>query len=132
MSDSALLTDISKRGYKNPDVLVSTDWVAAHSKDANVRIIESNEDSLLYPSGHIPGAVQVDWAVRLAREHLGLTGAFKGLRNLKFVNPVLPDSAVTLTLESSEGALSFAYRAAERAYSSGKVLFSAAAHAVQP
>jgi thiosulfate/3-mercaptopyruvate sulfurtransferase len=30
-------------------------------KDSNIRIIESNEDPLLYPSGHIPGAVQVDW-----------------------------------------------------------------------
>jgi thiosulfate/3-mercaptopyruvate sulfurtransferase len=53
---------IEERGYANPDVLVSTDWVAAHLNDPNVRIIESNEDPLLYPSGHIPGAVQVDWA----------------------------------------------------------------------
>ena len=53
--------DISSRGYTNPDVLVSTDWLADHLKDANIRIIESNEDPLLYPSGHIPGAVQVDW-----------------------------------------------------------------------
>jgi thiosulfate/3-mercaptopyruvate sulfurtransferase len=53
--------DIASRGYSNPDVLVSTDWLADHLKDANIRIIESNEDPLLYPSGHIPGAVQVDW-----------------------------------------------------------------------
>ncbi|MDX2140808.1 MAG: sulfurtransferase, partial [Chloroflexota bacterium] len=39
----------------------STDWVAEHLDDPAVRIIESNEDPLLYPSGHIPGAVQVDW-----------------------------------------------------------------------
>jgi thiosulfate/3-mercaptopyruvate sulfurtransferase len=52
---------ISERGYIHPDALVSTDWVAAHLDDPNVRIIESNEDPLLYPSGHIPGAVQVDW-----------------------------------------------------------------------
>ena len=55
------MTDIQKRGYANPDVLVSTDWVAEHLHDPYVRIIESNEDQLLYPSGHIPGAVQVDW-----------------------------------------------------------------------
>jgi len=35
--------------------------VADHLKDTNVRIIESNEDPLLYPSGHIPGSVHVDW-----------------------------------------------------------------------
>ncbi len=55
------ISEIEERGYANPDVLVSTDWVASHLKDANVRIIESNEDLLLYPSGHIAGAVQVDW-----------------------------------------------------------------------
>jgi thiosulfate/3-mercaptopyruvate sulfurtransferase len=56
-----MATDIAQRGYANPDVLVSTDWVAAHLDDPNVRIIESNEDPLLYPSNHISGAVQVDW-----------------------------------------------------------------------
>ncbi|MEO8607061.1 MAG: sulfurtransferase [Chloroflexota bacterium] len=59
------MIDISSRGYANPDVLVSTDWVAAHLNDGNVRIVESNEDPLLYPSGHIPGAVQVDWTTDL-------------------------------------------------------------------
>ena len=59
------MNDISSRGYANPDVLVSTDWVAAHLNDPNVRIVESNEDPLLYPSGHIPGAVQVDWTTDL-------------------------------------------------------------------
>lgn len=52
---------IQDRGYAHPEVLVSTDWVAEHLEDPNVRIIESNEDPLLYPSGHIPGAVEVDW-----------------------------------------------------------------------
>ncbi|RMF79584.1 MAG: sulfurtransferase [Chloroflexi bacterium] len=59
------MSDIASRGYVNPDVLVSTDWVAEHLNDANVRIVESNEDPLLYPSGHIPGAVQVDWTADL-------------------------------------------------------------------
>jgi thiosulfate/3-mercaptopyruvate sulfurtransferase len=60
--ENQMAAPIEERGYANPDVLVSTDWVAAHLNDPNVRIIESNEDPLLYPSGHIPGAVQVDWA----------------------------------------------------------------------
>lgn len=55
------MTDIANRGYAHPEVLVSTDWVAAHLEDPGVRIVESNEDPLLYPSGHIPGAVEVDW-----------------------------------------------------------------------
>ncbi len=56
-----MATAIHERGYAHPDTLVSTEWVAAHLNDPNVRIIESNEDPLLYLSGHIPGAVQVDW-----------------------------------------------------------------------
>lgn len=59
------MTAIEERGYARPDVLVSTDWVAEHLNDPNVRIVESNEDQLLYPSGHIPGAVQIDWAADL-------------------------------------------------------------------
>lgn len=54
-------SDIESRGYTHPDRLVSTQWVADHLDDPSVRIIESNEDPLLYPSGHIPGAVEVDW-----------------------------------------------------------------------
>jgi len=59
------MSDIKSRAYARPDVLVSTDWVAGHLSDPDVRIVESNEDVLLYPSGHIPGAVQVDWTADL-------------------------------------------------------------------
>lgn len=47
--------------YAHPEYLVDTEWVAAHLTDPAVRMIESDEDALLYPIGHIPGAVQVDW-----------------------------------------------------------------------
>ena len=56
---------ISERGYANADILVTTEWVAEHQNDPNVRLVESNEDILLYVSGHIPGAVQVDWTTDL-------------------------------------------------------------------
>lgn len=48
-------------GYTNPEALVSTDWVAAHLDDPQVRLVESDEDVLLYETGHIPGAVKLDW-----------------------------------------------------------------------
>lgn len=47
--------------YAHPEYLVETDWVAEHLNDPNIRIIESDEDPLLYAIGHIPGAAQVDW-----------------------------------------------------------------------
>lgn len=55
------MSEIKDRGYIDPDVLVSIAWVEAHLQDPKIRLIESNEDQLLYPSGHIPGAVNVDW-----------------------------------------------------------------------
>ena len=55
------MSEISERSYANSDVLVSTQWVADNLDNPKIRIVESNEDPLLYPSGHIPGAVEVDW-----------------------------------------------------------------------
>jgi thiosulfate/3-mercaptopyruvate sulfurtransferase len=56
-----MTASIEEKGYAHPEVLASTAWVADHLKDPKVRLIESNEDTLLYSSGHIPGAVHVDW-----------------------------------------------------------------------
>ncbi|MCX7930518.1 MAG: sulfurtransferase [Chlorobi bacterium] len=48
--------------YAHPDVLLTTDQVEALLHDTeNYRIVEANENPLLYAAGHIPGAVQVDW-----------------------------------------------------------------------
>ena len=52
---------IEARGYAHPDTLVSTDWVAARLHDPKVRVVESDEDLLLYDTGHVPGAVKLDW-----------------------------------------------------------------------
>ncbi len=51
--------------YAHPEVLVETDWVEEHLNDPNIRLVESNEDPLLYETGHIPGAVKVDWFTTL-------------------------------------------------------------------
>jgi thiosulfate/3-mercaptopyruvate sulfurtransferase len=55
------MADIDARGYAHPEVLVGTDWVEQHLNDPSIRLIESNEDTLLYSAGHVPGAVHVDW-----------------------------------------------------------------------
>jgi len=51
--------------YVHPEVLVSTQWVADHINDANIRIVESDEDVLLYEVGHIENAIKVDWQTDL-------------------------------------------------------------------
>src|SRR5690606_36318718 len=52
-------------GYAHPEVLVTTQWVADHLDDPNVRILESDEDLLLYELGHIPGAMKLDWETQM-------------------------------------------------------------------
>jgi thiosulfate/3-mercaptopyruvate sulfurtransferase len=57
---------MSGNEYANSEVLVSTAWVADNLDDTeNVRLVESNEDVLLYSTGHIPNAVHIDWVADL-------------------------------------------------------------------
>jgi thiosulfate/3-mercaptopyruvate sulfurtransferase len=81
---------MSKQSYAQPDVLVSTEWLAQHLNDSNIRIVESDEDTLLYDTGHIPGAVKIDWVQDLNdqtvrdyihREHFEQLMSQKGIAN---------------------------------------------------
>jgi thiosulfate/3-mercaptopyruvate sulfurtransferase len=47
--------------YAHPEALVSTDWLAENLNTPGVVVVESDEDVLLYSTGHIPGAVKIDW-----------------------------------------------------------------------
>lgn len=80
------MSEIESRGYAHPDALVSTDWVAEHLNEPGIRLVESNEDALLYSSGHIQGAVEVDWTRDLndpvQRDYLGREGFEKLMRRI--------------------------------------------------
>jgi thiosulfate/3-mercaptopyruvate sulfurtransferase len=60
-SASTIDPDIKAKGYVHPEVLVTTSWLAEHLDDPTIRVIESDEDVLLYDTGHIPGAQKLDW-----------------------------------------------------------------------
>jgi thiosulfate/3-mercaptopyruvate sulfurtransferase len=47
--------------YAHPERLVSGDWLEARLRAPGLVIVESDEDVLLYETGHIPGAVKIDW-----------------------------------------------------------------------
>jgi thiosulfate/3-mercaptopyruvate sulfurtransferase len=51
--------------YARPEMLVSTEWVAEHLGDPGLVVAESDEDVLLYETGHIPSAVKLDWHTEL-------------------------------------------------------------------
>lgn len=65
MSDTETATSgaSTTSGYIHPEVLVETSWVAEHLNDSTIRLIEADEDVLLYEIGHLPGAVKLDWHV---------------------------------------------------------------------
>ena len=52
-------------GYAHPEMVVTTGWVAGHLDDPGLVVAESDEDVLLYETGHIPGAVKLDWHTEL-------------------------------------------------------------------
>ena len=66
---------IVDKQYAHPEALVSTQWLAEHLDDPDVRVLESDEDVLLYEIGHIPGALKVDWHLdlndQLQRDYVG-------------------------------------------------------------
>ncbi|WP_458041535.1 MULTISPECIES: sulfurtransferase [Bacteria] len=51
--------------YANPGRLVTGDWLEQHLGQPGLVVVESDEDVLLYETGHIPGAVKVDWHTEL-------------------------------------------------------------------
>jgi thiosulfate/3-mercaptopyruvate sulfurtransferase len=67
--------------YADPERLVSTEWLAANLDNESLVVVESDEDILLYDTGHIPGAVKIDWHTDLndpvARDYVDGAGFAK-------------------------------------------------------
>jgi thiosulfate/3-mercaptopyruvate sulfurtransferase len=80
--------------YAQPDKLVSTQWLADHGADPGIVIVESDEDVLLYETGHIAGAVKIDWHTDLqdplSRDYLD-AAAFAELMS---INGITNDTTV--------------------------------------
>jgi thiosulfate/3-mercaptopyruvate sulfurtransferase len=60
-----MATEEKLKGYADSSVLVTTDWLADHLHDPGLRILECDEDVMLYEQGHIPGAIKIDWFTEL-------------------------------------------------------------------
>jgi thiosulfate/3-mercaptopyruvate sulfurtransferase len=58
-------TDPKLAEYAHPERLVTTEWLARNLGADGLVVVESDEDVLLYDTGHIPGAVKVDWHTEL-------------------------------------------------------------------
>jgi len=76
--------------YAHPEVLVSTDWVATHTDDPNLRIVEVDVDTSAYDSGHVQGAVAWNWQTELQdalRRDLAEPRAFEELLGRAGISP---------------------------------------------
>ncbi|HEV3278723.1 MAG TPA: sulfurtransferase [Terriglobia bacterium] len=82
--------------YKHPEVLVSTEWVAAHGGDANVRLVEVDVDTTAYEKGHIENAIAWNWTSQLQdnvrRDLLGK----QQIEELLSQSGIAPDTVVVL------------------------------------
>jgi acyl-coenzyme A synthetase/AMP-(fatty) acid ligase/3-hydroxymyristoyl/3-hydroxydecanoyl-(acyl carrier protein) dehydratase len=92
---------------------------------------------LLHFAGHfpglpiLPGVVQVDWALRLARRHFAWDAClprFSALEKLKFHSPVLPDARLQLQLhwDAASGRIDFLYLTPQRKHASGRIVLDVA------
>lgn len=80
--------------YAQPEALVTTEWVAAHLNDPAIRIVESNEDILLYGTGHIPGSVHIDWRADLQDQTMRDYISPEAFADLCERNGIAPDTTV--------------------------------------
>ncbi|MFP5356547.1 MAG: sulfurtransferase, partial [Gemmatimonadota bacterium] len=65
MSTPTDSSDPKFAAYAHPERLVTTSWLAERLGQPGLVVVESDEDVLLYETGHIPGAVKVDWHTEL-------------------------------------------------------------------
>jgi thiosulfate/3-mercaptopyruvate sulfurtransferase len=76
--------------YAHPEVLVSTEWAAAHAKDPGVRLVEVDVDTTSYDQGHIDGAISWNWQTELQdaiRRDLADPKAFEELLGKAGISP---------------------------------------------
>lgn len=82
--------------YAHPERLVSTNWLAENLGAANLVVLESNEDILLYSTGHIPGAIKIDWHTELNDEVTRDYVEGEGFAQLMSAKGITRDSTVVI------------------------------------
>ena len=108
MSDTSS-TGATAGGYANPDVLVSTQWVDDHKGDPNLRVVEVDEDILLYSQGHVPGAVDIDWHTELQRSDVRDFIDEAGFARLMDAKGIANDTTVVLYGDKSNWWAAYAF-----------------------
>src|SRR5487761_2631478 len=82
--------------YAHPEMLVSTEWLAEPLDDPGLVVAESDEDVLLYETGHIPGAVKLDWHTDLNDPVLRDYVSAESFAELMAERGITPDTTVVV------------------------------------
>lgn len=88
---------------------------------------------LFYFEGHfdiapiLPGVVQVDWAIKNARQYFDIPSQFRAIHALKFERVIRAETQLSLelTYDTEKGSLSFRYYSTDGQHSSGRIIFVA-------
>lgn len=94
--------------YAHPERLVSTQWLADHLGTEGLVVLESDEDILLYNTGHIPGALKIDWHTELNDEVTRDYVDGEGFAALMSAKGITRDSTVVLYGDKSNWWASYA------------------------
>jgi len=103
------MDNLATRTYAHPEVLVSTDWVAEHRQDPRVRVLEVDEDVLLFEQGRVPGALKLDWLTELQRPDVRDFIGPAGFAELMEVKGVSNDTTVILYGDKSNWWAAYAF-----------------------
>lgn len=95
--------------YAHPEVLVTTDWVLEHHQDPHVKLVEVDEDVLLYEQGHVPLAVKVDWHTELQRPDVRDFVDEDGFAELMAAKGISNDDTVVLYGDKSNWWAAYAF-----------------------
>jgi thiosulfate/3-mercaptopyruvate sulfurtransferase len=82
--------------YAHPETLVSTDWVAQHGNDKNVRVVEVDVDTKAYDEGHVPGAIAWAWTTQLCDTVRRDILSSRQLEELMAASGVTPDTTLII------------------------------------
>ena len=95
--------------YKHPDVLVSTEWVAAHANDPNIRLVEVDVDTSAYEKGHIKNAVGWNWTTQLNDDVRRDIPSAKQFEELNSAAGISNDNTVILYGDNNNWFAAFAF-----------------------
>ena len=95
--------------YANPDVVVSTDWVAENLDNSGVRLVEVDVDTEAYATGHIPGAVGWNWTTQLEAQVQRDIPSHEDWQELLRASGIGNDTKIVLYGDNNNWFATFAY-----------------------